>query len=143
MKKIAAIMVSLIMTCAIATGCGSTDDSSAASSKTDSSTSASTEANDSAADDSTADDSVADSENKSDKTLAEQLVEALSSDNYALTISMSDETMGDVVMGFAFAGKDSYLKYEMMGLFFEASITLVVKPLKDITRKPRYRPGSH
>ena len=114
MKKIAAIMVSLIMTCAIATGCGSTDDSSSASSKADSSASTSAEANDS-----TADNSAADSENKSDKTLAEQFVETLSSDNYALTLSMSDESMGDVVMAFAYAGEDSYLKYEMMGYTME------------------------
>lgn len=32
---------------------------------------------------------------------------------------------------------------ESFYLFFEASITLVVKPGKDIRRKPTYRPGSH
>ncbi|MGN0594728.1 MAG: hypothetical protein ACI4I6_06180 [Hominimerdicola sp.] len=120
MKKIAAIMVSLIMTCAIATGCGSSDDSSSASSKADSSASSSAEVNDSTDDESTADESAADSKNKSDKTLAEQFVETLSSDNYSMIISTSDESMGDVVMTVAYAGEDSYFKYEMMGYTMEA-----------------------
>ncbi|MGN0594729.1 MAG: hypothetical protein ACI4I6_06185 [Hominimerdicola sp.] len=93
MKRIAAIMVSLIMTCTIAAGCSSSDDSS---SKADASAASSN--------------TIAEGSKASEKGMAEEFTDMLNSNNYTVTLSSSDMTMT-----ISYDGTNSYIKMEMSG----------------------------
>lgn len=108
MKKIAAVIISLIMTCAVATGCGSSDSSSSSSSSSTSSSAASDSASEKASDEST-----------SEKTLAEQFSEKLGTSKYSLEVAVNIEQTYDVEMTVSVDGKNSYMKMEKSGQTIE------------------------
>lgn len=109
MKKITALLVSLIMSCAVMAGCS--DSSSSSSSKADSSTSkAETSA---AADESTA--SEAGTATKLEDTLTAQYTKKIQGESLAIDITVASE-YGDESAVVEIAGGNMHMKMNVMGM---------------------------
>lgn len=116
MKKLSAIICSLIMTCAVFTGCGKSDSSS---SKTDTSSAetssvAVTDTTDSSsADTSTASDSTA---SDGSETLAEKYTQSLASKVYTLDMTITSDYTGEMPMVLSCDGTNYYISMSVLGM---------------------------
>lgn len=105
MKKITALIISLVMTCAVTAGCGSDSDSS---SKAEESSSAAS-----------ADESKAAVADKLEDTLTYKFTESLKGDSLSADMTISSDYSDDSPMLIEVSGKNMHVSMDMMGMTIE------------------------